>query len=71
MFESEYPYSHLKKKSSFHPFVLKAGTHLNLHFLCRIMVLSEGQVLEYDSPDRLLNNTSSFFYKLATQAETS
>lgn len=30
----------------------------------RIMVLDSGQVMEYDSPEKLLNNPNSFFSKL-------
>ena len=31
-------------------------------------MLSEGRIVEFDSPDRLLNDTSSTFYQLAAQA---
>ena len=30
--------------------------------------MSEGKVVEFDKPDRLLNDTSSTFHHLATQA---
>ena len=30
--------------------------------------MSEGKVMEFDSPDRLLKDTSSTFHQLATQA---
>ena len=35
--------------------------------LSRILVLHEGSVAEFDSPDRLLKDTSSTFYQLAVQ----
>ena len=34
----------------------------------RIMVLSEGKVIEFDSPDILLKNPQSNFYKMAKDA---
>ena len=52
-----------------HKFVA-INTQININFIFfRILVLSEGRVVEFDSPDRLLKDTSSSFYQLATQAE--
>ena len=40
-----------------------------LSFLfCRIMVLDEGEIREFDTPDRLLQNTEGLFYQLAQDA---
>lgn len=33
----------------------------------RIMVMGDGQLLEFDTPDNLLSDTSSHFYRLANQ----
>lgn len=33
----------------------------------RIMVMGDGQLLEFDAPDKLLSDPSSHFYRLANQ----
>lgn len=33
----------------------------------RIMVMSDGQLLEFDTPDSLLSDSSSHFYQLVNQ----
>ena len=40
-----------------------------LYFLfCRIMVLDDGEIREFDTPDGLLQNTEGLFYQLAQDA---
>ena len=38
------------------------------HFFCRIMVLDDGEIREFDTPDGLLQNTEGLFYQLAQDA---
>ena len=37
-------------------------------FFCRILVLSNGEVKEFDSPSTLLQDQSSIFYSMAKDA---
>ena len=48
-------------------FPLELKLYCSLLFY-RVLVLHEGSVAEFDSPDRLLKDTSSTFYQLAVQA---
>lgn len=40
----------------------------NLLFSCRILVLDEGTVGEFDSPNNLISNHKSIFYGLCKEA---
>ena len=40
----------------------------SFNILFRILVLSEGEVKEYDTPQALLNNQKSVFYAMAADA---
>jgi len=37
-------------------------------FFCRVMVLDQGEIKEFDSPDVLLKNKGSAFYAMAKDA---
>lgn len=44
----------------------------NLHrflYRFRVMVMSQGQILEMDKPSNLLENSNSAFYKMAKDAK--
>lgn len=36
-------------------------------FLFRVLVMGDGEVLEFDEPNLLIQNADSYFYQLASQ----
>ena len=66
--------------ASFNIFLLECEQNVNLYyyerlpwqnilsfFFFRVLVMGEGEVLEFDSPKALLQNKASHFYKLVHQ----
>lgn len=37
------------------------------HFFCRILVIENGKVMEFESPNILLQDKNSYFYNLVQQ----
>jgi hypothetical protein len=49
-------------------YTITSIVHWNLLLFCyRVLVMGDGEVLEFDCPDVLLQNKESHFYKLAHQ----
>ena len=49
--------------------ILVSGEFINFFFnLCRIVVLDQGHMIEYDSPQALLRSENSAFHKMAVDA---
>jgi len=41
------------------------GLNVSFTFHFRVLVMGDGEILEFDCPDTLLKNKESHFYKLA------
>lgn len=39
----------------------------NILFLFRVLVMGDGEILEFDEPNLLIQNADSYFYHLASQ----